>query len=304
MFRTSRGLKLASLQRTVGTGWLPPYPDRRDYTTRHPEVAELTKKLGLPPLKAPALPKQVDLRQWCSEIANQGELNSCTAHALTGMVEYFENRAFGKHINGSRLFVYKTTRSLMQETGDCGAWLRCAMGALALCGVPDEKYWPYTDKKPNFDAEPPAFVYSVADNYEAVKYFGHDPLGGNIAPAAVLESVKKHLAAGIPSMFGFYVFPSYEQSDVPGGVPYPGPDESTEDGHAVLAVGYDNKVKIKNTQYGNATTGAFLFRNSWSADWGDKGYGWLPYQYVLDKFALDFWSLLSMAWVDSQQFGL
>jgi hypothetical protein len=41
------------------------------------------------------------------------------------------------------------------------------MGALTLCGIPDEKYWPYN--VPDFDKEPPAFVYAVADNYEALK---------------------------------------------------------------------------------------------------------------------------------------
>jgi len=33
------------------------------------------------------------------------------------------------------------------------------------------------------------------------------------------------------------------------------------------------------------------------------GTGWLPYDYVLDNLALDFWSLLGMEWVDSGQFG-
>jgi len=51
---------------------------------------------------------------------NQLTLGSCTAHAGIGIVEYFEKRAYGRHIEGSRLFLYKTTRNLMQETGDTG----------------------------------------------------------------------------------------------------------------------------------------------------------------------------------------
>lgn len=35
-----------------------------------------------------------------------------------------------------------------------------------------------------------------------------------------------------------------------------------------------------------------------------KGYGWLPYDYVKNKLAVDFWSLNSMEWVDTRQFGL
>lgn len=32
--------------------------------------------------------------------------------------------------------------------------------------------------------------------------------------------------------------------------------------------------------------------------------GWLPYDYVLSKLALDFWPLLKMEWVDTKKFGL
>ena len=285
----------------IGTGWLPPAPDMRDYTEHLEEIKAFSQKLKLnkEKLKQAAV---IDLRQWCSPVENQGSLGSCSAHAGMGIVEYYERRAFNKHIDGSRLFLYKVTRNLMQETGDTGAFLRNVMGALALCGVPDEKYWPYhvTD----FDKEPTSFVYSVADNYEALKYFCHDPQGANVPAATVLDSVKKYLAAGIPSMFGFWGFPSYNSSDVKGGIPYPCDGEKSEWGHAIVAVGYDDNKKIRNLKCNKITTGALLFRNSWGSAWGDNGYGWLPYDYVLNKIAYDFWSLLGMEWVDSGQFGV
>jgi C1A family cysteine protease len=305
MYTTYRLVETPAIGQTVGTGWLPPLPDLRDFTIAHPEIAPMGKKLGLHKTKTlKETPATVDLRAWCSPIENQMSLGACTAHAAVGVVEYFEQRAFGKHIEGSRLFVYKTTRNLMQVTGDTGAWLRNTMGALTLCGVPDEKYWPYTDAKPAFDDEPSSFVYAVADNYEAVKYFCHDPQGADVSGAAVLASVKNYLVAGIPSMFGFWGFPSFDSTDVKGGIPYPCPDEEAQWGHAIVAVGYDDAKKIKNTQCNETTTGALLIRNSWGTTWGDQGYGWLPYDYVLKKLAQDFWSLLSMAWVDTKQFGI
>jgi len=285
----------------VGTGWLPPMPDLRDYTSDHKDIKAISKKLGIGSGKIKAA-TSVDLRQWCSPVENQGNLGSCTAHAGIGVVEYYERRAFNNYIEGSRLFLYKVTRNLMQVTGDKGAFLRDVMAALVLCGVPAEKYWPY--KVTDFDKEPDAFVYSVADNYEALKYFCHDPQGAKVPYPAVLDSVKKYLAAGIPSMFGFWGFPSYESSDVKGGIPYPCDGEKAEWGHAIVAVGYDDNKKIKNLKCNKITTGAFLFRNSWGAEWGDKGYGWLPYDYVLYNVASDFWSLLSMNWIDSNQFGI
>ena len=304
MFATYKPVDLPGREECASTGWLPPLPDLRDWPETKPQIAEATKKLGLTPKKSGLkLKATVDLRTWCSPIEDQQSLGSCTAHAGVGIVEYFQRRAFGKHLEGSRLFVYKATRNLMQVTGDTGAWLRNTMGALALCGVPDEKFWPYTDVTPDFDDEPSSFVYAVADNYEALWYFCHDPLAVNVSGSTVLASVKRYLAAGIPSMFGFWGFPSFNSAK-PGEIPYPCPGERAQWGHAIVAVGYDNGKKIKNTQCNKTTTGALLIRNSWGTGWGDQGYGWLPYDYVVRKLALDFWSLLSMEWVDTKKFGI
>lgn len=306
MFGINSKVKMSDSNETFGTGWLPPFPDFRDYSEDSPDIAGMLKKIGIPqPKRAePELPSDVDLRKWCSPVENQRNLGSCTAHAAVGIVEYYENRAFDKHIEGSRLFVYKTTRNLMGVTGDTGAWLRNAMAALTLCGVPPEKYWPYTDGDPDFDAEPTSFVYAVADNFEALKFFCHDPLGKKVPPAKVLDRVKLFLSAGIPSMFGFFGFPSFDSVDIKGGIPYPCPREQAQWGHAIVAVGYDDKKKVKNLKCKTVTTGALLIRNSWGIRWGDDGYGWLPYEYVLSGLAVDFWSLIRMGWIDTKQFGL
>ena len=296
----NKKIKLTGMDEPVGTGWLPPVPDLRDSTENHEMIKAFNTKLKLTKGKLKQ-PSSVDLREWCSPVENQLTLGSCTAQAATGIVEYFEKRAFGKHIEGSRLFLYKTTRNLMQQKGDTGAFLRNTMGALILCGVPDEKFWPY--KVADFDKEPGSFVYSLADDFRSLKYFCHDPLSNNITGTEVLASVKKYISAGIPSMFGFWGFPSFENTNITGGIPYPCKGEQAEWGHAIIAVGYDDNKKIKNTKCNLETKGALLIRNSWGKEWGESGYGWLPYEYVLNKLATDFWSLLEMSWVDTGQFG-
>ena len=196
----------------------------------------------------------------------------------------------------------------MLSTGDSGAWLRSAMGALVLFGVPDEKYFPYTfdgeTVNPDWDSEPDAFLYSLANHYSAINYFCHDPLGKKTSKKDVLRNVKTYLAAGIPSAFGFFGFPSFESSDAPGSIPYPCKNEQAEWGHAVMAVGYDDNKAIINTSSNEKTKGAIMIRNSWGSTWGQDGYGWIPYDYVLDGLAEDFWSILSMEWIDTEQFGL
>ena len=47
-------------------------------------------------------------------------------------------------------------------------------------------------------------------------------------------------------MFGFSVYSSYIQADTNGKIPYPAKNEKIAGGHAVMAVGYDDKMKIKN----------------------------------------------------------
>ena len=309
MYQTYNKVVIAATGETVGTGWLPPMPDLRDYTDAHPKIVEAKEALKIQ--AAPkTIPPLVDLRACCSQIENQGNLGSCSAHAGMGIVEYYERKAFGKYVDGSRLFLYKTTRNLMQVTGDTGAWLRNVMAALVRFGVPEEKYWPYSDSAqvnpltqvPTFDTEPPAFVYAVAKDFRTVSYFRHDPIGST--PDAALNSVKTWIAAGVPAMFGFYGFPSFGNTDVPGGIPYPAPAENAVWGHAICAVGYDDNKKITNTKSGSATVGALVIRNSWGTAWGQSGYGYLPYDYVTHKLALDFWSIVSMNWFDAGNFGM
>ena len=284
-----------------GMGWLPDYPDFRDYTPEHKTIQPLLKQMKVGKAVKASLPPSVDLRAWCPPIEDQGSLGSCTANAGVGMMEYFERRAFGKHIDASRLFLYKVTRNLLHWTGDTGAFLRSTMGALVLFGVPPEEYWPY--KIADFDKEPTAFCYAFGQAYHAIDYYRLDPPGTVITD--LLARIKTNLAAGLPAMFGFTVYSSYTQAGTTGKIPFPTPKEKIVGGHAIVAVGYDDKMKIKNTNQGaTETTGAFLIRNSWGTGWGAAGYGWLPYQYVLSGLAEDWWSLIKADWVNTGEFGL
>jgi C1A family cysteine protease len=288
----------------IGLGWIPDLPDVRDLTMESDKISQMTAKVsslgpGGKKTKAPSAPATVDLRGWCPPIENQGSLGSCTANAGVGMVEYFERRAFGKHIDASRLFLYKATRNLLHWTGDTGAYLRTTMKALVLFGVPPEEYWAYNIT--SFDVEPSAFCYAFGQSYQAITYYRLDPPG--TPKPDLLNRIKTYLTAGLPSMFGFTVYASISQAATTGKIPYPVVGERVLGGHAIMAVGYDDNLAIKNTNLGGPTTnGALLIRNSWGTGWGSAGYGWLPYEYISRGQAVDWWSLLKNEWVDTGAF--
>ncbi len=280
-------------------GWLPDYPDFRDYTPEHANIYPMLEKMGLMKKRKKTIPAQVDLREFCSPVEDQGQLGSCTAQAGAGMVEYFAKRANGKYMDVSRLFLYKVTRNMMQQKGDIGAFIRTTMGALVLFGVPPEEYWPYEEK--DFDKEPPAFCYAFAQNYQAINYYRLDAAG--ISKTDLLKSIKTNLASGLPAMFGFTVFNSIYQASETGLIPYPTAGEKILGGHAIMAVGYDDKLEIVNSnQNGIKCKGALLIRNSWGSEWGQEGFGYLPYEYVLKGLAIDWWSILKSEWVETGEF--
>ena len=297
-----------------GMGWLPDPPDFRDFTVEQKTVpgrlqqlgetepvADMLKQAGVADVPK-RLPAKADQRQYFSAIEDQAALGSCTAQAGVGLLEYFERRTHGRELDGSRLFLYKVTRNLLHLTGDTGAWLRSTMAAMTLFGVPPEEYWPYVI--PDYDIEPPAFLYSFASNFQALSYYRLDP--PNTSRAELLQRAKANIAAGLVPMFGFTVYSSYGQAASNGGkFPFPGNNERVEGGHAVIAAGYDDTIEIKNANPGGPTTkGAFLIRNSWGTDWGTAGYGYLPYAYISAGLAVDWWSLVKNEWVNTGAFGV
>jgi len=284
--------------RQVAGGWQADIPDFRDHALNTDEFRQpLEKAKALLVSKSSAkIPSRVDNRQYCSPVEDQDTLGSCTAHAVVGMLEYMMRRGLGEHTDLSRLFLYKVTRRLLGWTGDTGAHIRTTIKAAAGFGVPPEQHCPYDINR--YEDEPDAFLYSYANNFKAIKYARLDPY--NATGKRTLEAVKRALAAGFVVSFGFPVYSSMTESSF---VPYPTPKDKLQGGHAVLAVGYNDSVVIEDSDGKTTTEGCLLFRNSWGEKWGENGYGYLPYQYVEDELAIDFWAIYRSEWLADGMFS-
>jgi C1A family cysteine protease len=271
-----------------GFGWLPSAPDFRDYGPDTPRVVALLKRLVQNGESDEARPTSVDLRDYFVEVEDQLELGASTAHACIGLVQYFERRANGRLLRPSRLFLYQNALRLSGMAADCGANLRTALEAMIACGVPPERFWPYKPEK--LAAQPDGFLYSFREPYGDLIYVRLD--NRKSSGGRNLQVIKAFLAAGFPAAFGFSV-PNSLTSD--GNIAYRPTFDSALGGQAMVAVGYDDR-------WLRGSRGALLVRSSWGPAWGEDGYGWLPYAYVEEQLAMDFYTLLHRHWIDSGEF--
>src|SRR5204862_5257186 len=111
------------------------------------------------------MPNKVDLRPKCPPIENQGDIGSCTAHALVGALEFLEVKVGCPFVDLSRLFVYYNERAIEGTVKqDSGAFLRDGIKSLAKQGVCPEKEWLY--RVTDFTKKPAKKCYTHAKKHQ------------------------------------------------------------------------------------------------------------------------------------------
>ncbi len=216
------------------------------------------------PFRSPLsqLPSAVDLRSWMTRVEEQGSLGSCTSNAVVGALEYLVRRETGRSVDLSRLFVYFNQRlwdDRIRE--DSGASIASGIRVLHRAGVPTERNWPYDRNL--FAVQPPEPVFREAAEYRATDWWSL-PVDG--------DALRACLASGFPVIFGTRVTESFVKTPRNGmcGMPQ-GALDARHGRHALLLAGYDDARRV------------FIVRNSWGDDWGDAGYVYMPYDYVLNR---------------------
>ncbi len=242
-------------------GWLNSIPDQRD-----------TLYKFAPPLTEAQLPPKADLRPNIDWMYDQGNEGSCTAQSSASAVRFERKRAKLSEIDPSRNFLYWNERNMEGDIKtDAGAQIRTAMKVLNQYGICHENLWDYGPS--TMYATPAKAAYSDAAKNVVSLYSAVDQNH---------SALRACLADGHPFVFGFAVYSSFLDDSVTntGVVPMPTTSEEQKGGHAVLAVGYDDASRM------------YIVMNSWSNQWGDKGFFYMPYAYLEDPgLADDFWTI-------------
>ena len=251
-------------------GWIPDIPDNRD----HLFLGDVMPVQILPP--------KVDMRGQCPPIYNQGALGSCTANAIAAAIEFDLKKQGLVDFQPSRLFIYYNEREMEGTVNsDSGAMIRDGITSVNNIGACHEAYFPYDITQ--FKVKPSPSAYADALKNKSLSY---KRIYNAISPSLM----KLSLANGIPFVFGFTVYSSFEspQSNATGIIPMPNMGtEQVLGGHATLAVGYDDSL------YGGK--GGIIARNSWGTGWGMQGYFTIPYEYLTNtNLADDFWAIQVM----------
>lgn len=246
--------------------------DDRDHTYKtdtHPELSHLevtstTRKGVVLKNRSKVAPGSYNVTS-LPPIMDQGDIGSCVANAFS----YCVSKQTNKMVNLSRLFLYAICRCLDYTSLDMddGTTIRTACQSIKGYGVCKESVYPYiTSKYANL---PPQNVFTSSKKFRKFTYtFVNQDL----------VTLKNCLYNNnTPIIFGFLVYSGFMTSTT-GIVPMPNnATETVEGGHCMCIVGY------------NDSTQQFKCANSWGTSWGEGGYCYLPYTYVLNPdLASDF----------------
>jgi hypothetical protein len=232
-----------------------------------PELAALGPQQAAAPTNAAALPPSIDHTAEIKLIHDSGSEGSVVGQALASALEYEFHEA-GQNVQISSRYIYYAARKSggLDIKMDSGAFIKDGIAVLAAEGAVEENIWPY--KPGEFAKEPPPAV-AGAKRYK-IK---------DVRQLQTIQDIKLALAQNDPVIVGISVFESMMGLKVAktGVVPLPSDKESPFGGHAVVLVGYDD------------ATNRVKFVNSWGTEWGDGGFGYLPYAY-LEKYMSDAWT--------------
>lgn len=254
------------------------HQDKKYVVPLSPKQSEIKEQpledVYVPPAKL-KIKDSVDLREFFSEVRNQGNLGSCSTFAVVSMYEAIMNRAanrtVGNKANMSEQFVYHYS-NVIKGHPEGGSNYYDQLKVLGTNGVCEETLFGYTSG--NLGTEPPQIAVEDAQLHRVLK--AKEIRLENTSDK--LETITRNhrlltsaLTEGYPVGIALKLFESFG-NDGPF-INRPTDSDVARDehsNHAMVIVGYSEERKC------------YIVRNSWGEDFGDKGYCYISSSYIDD----------------------
>ncbi len=262
-------------------GWHPDVQDLRDFVLKADERI--------------SLPTAVDLREHelePSDDRSETSLNMSCAVALLRMLNWQSKKREGRRLEGDAGFLHQLTIKVWGGGGLSGVGHRSVLKTLKRFGAPPESLCRYESARP-LSERPELFSYT--QRYGRIEYLRLDSWEGTSRES--LQAMKYWLACGNPFILGFSVPHSISPNAV--SIPFETLRGGSMGGTSCVVMGYDDQFPMldqlnrRKSQASEAFSGAFLIHTCWGKHWGDRGYTWLPYAFVENRFACDAWAVKS-----------
>jgi hypothetical protein len=214
--------------------------------------------------------EKIDLRDQFPSIYNQENIHCSVPCSVLSVWGFFKNKIQTEYEQPSRIHLHQLTS--LVEHNDKSLSIKTCLNILEKVGTVNENiigYGEYPEQDEHFigiESKPPKLI-----KYRKVEQSK--------------EQLKRSLDAGFPIIFGMSIYSSSltESTYKTGIIKMPTKSDQIIGGLSMVLVGYNNKTKH------------WIVRNNWGKSWGDKGYGYVPFNYLTNpQLAQSFWVIYKL----------
>lgn len=184
-------------------------------------------------------------------VKNQGEVNSCVAHSISTIIEYFNYTQEHSDEEMSVGYIYGN-RSKCSHHGP-GMYLRDALSNACKYGDVAKRLFPYNQEVPDIITKFDAVSASLFEKGEPNRFTSYYRLYN-------ANEIKTSLMKNGPVVFGMKWYDDIEVID---GVITTKQESSSYGGHCMVIYGWNER--------------GWKIQNSWGVWWGNRGRAILPY---------------------------
>lgn len=214
------------------------------------------------------------------KIYDQGNRNTCSVFAITGLLEFEYANTMGEMAPLSVEYLNWASNQVVGELSD-GSFFSDAITALNKYGICSDEVFPYYIQNYTNKVEPSSIALKDAEKRQTATAFWIKEWNPTIGMTdEQIQQVKNQILDEHPVAIGFR-WPKKDERyrKMVNGLMIVPPEEGVFDGHSVIIIGFKDDPDISGGGY-------FIFKNSHGMDYGEKGFGKMPYEYV-QKYAND-----------------